>query len=645
MGKYDSPAKRKIGSYNIMKLVKDYNDETTNLTNQTTMLLRNYADIDVGDDAQNRLKLLGCCSQISGAADEMKAINNKYFVDVNGLGSWVYTSDIYLDDYIPPIIDKIEVDGREIPMFQSDIRNVFKIIFPYRSDRIRGTTLNSGTDGFYYDDYEIMPRTITIENPIYASVLSDIDISQDWKKTVNTYKSYDTVVKDKEIIQWDTSPDPVLPSPEDITKCLLYNENREDTGILPTIRIIKNIKKMNESPEEPEDYYSQLECSPSEMSYSLVDKIIYGEGKTKEWAERVYNTLPEEFYYEFSDGTFMMLKVTKKSIVKIDPSLITKYEPEYETVKDLVKHYIYNNKDVEDYYKNFKYEVHLTLREFAGNYLDDKVKATPTNSVTDKALMKVMDSLKLDLESGIYGAKKAVDSTPEESRCLEFEPVASYEFFYNFISAYKAVNVQQCNRLISWVTNTLEPWVNKRAIALKSTISDINNATILINLHKKRLTKGSGSFLMWYQSIAQLDNSYNNYLNTKEIAKNMAKNILIAGACDNPDQRMFYNYYCPDYIDLNPIDPVFTKGEFNTGDTIYIINDLYEQENKIDRITTIEVASTDIADIDMEALGKGDLMGGVTNKTIPITRLYLKYPLKPWCQTEELEDLRIVKIL
>lgn len=651
MAKYDTTTKRRVGTYNTLQMIDGMHSEKDNIINQGSMLLSALLD-GSGEDTPLRSQAVACANQINGSIDELNCLDGSYCVDPdNPASEWLNISTINLLSYVPSIVDHIKgTNGENVKPYIKDFRNAYSIFKKFDENERRGNALYDKRKNFFYDDNFINQRTKLITKKEYGWMMEDADVNKSkfLGKVVDVWmrNKYKWTMVDMETIEIETDPKPILPSPEELLHVLRKTNFNYEEGIKSVIRTISDLRRA--ANESTQDYYNQLAISPVKVKHNYVLLNIHDENNTKDFSERVMNTLPDVLYYEFPDKTFGLFRVESKNINKTEPVLKNNYKERYSKAEDITKLFVYDEKELEDYYKNFNYSVDIKLVKISSNYnIYSSDTTVPTNTINDESLQSICDNMKTRILKSINNAKYYYENCPVETRCEDFEPLKHYEEFQNFISRFKPINVQQCNIFIDYVLNTVDPWVDRRIPMLINTTSDLNNATRMIDLLQKRLTKNTGPLLIWYQSLLQFDDSYEDYKLSHKLALNRTKDMLVTNAYDGKDEKIFYNYVNPKYIDISPLDELYTYNniEFHEGDTIYIESDLKEQKNIIERIETIKIISTDYSNADLSNFNETGIIKGAMNNKINITRLHLRLPLPNWCHTDDVSDIRIVKLL
>lgn len=638
--KYDTMSKRRRGSYDVISGLDEMHSTEDNIKRQASMICENYLNPDKGEDSNIRRQAIACAEVITGAIDELKVINGRYYLKNTYAAKWIDTRWMDVLEYIPPIITELQdSDGNYMPTQTKEFELIRDMLVPFekyfgapRSEMLRFTEV--------YDDRYIFQRVVKWQEMFYDNVVDDV--STGWSGRVRSV-SHKRVMTNVEDHEKETSIYPILPEPEEFDH-LLANNGRPG-GIMGDIEALQALTAVKNEPKNF-DYFTKMSMSFNN-AYDYEPMIISDEYLTKEFADRVIETCPEYLYYELPDDTFFLVKVKNRNLIKIDPLIKKDYKPPYDKSKDMVKIYVYDDEKLGDIYNNFKYKVELTfeLITYSPSLKLRDSKVTPASNIIDEAYLKACEELFYSLKDNTYNAGRVLENVDPSTRCEDLKPEERYDFFSETLNQFAIINLQQCEKLLEFATNTMVPWLDKRTQVLINSTTDRDNAEILLGLLKKRLTKGTGSLLTWYQTTLQFDGTYFKYILTDPIVKKYVDKLLVCKAYDNPSDIMFNKQKKPNYIDIENKDAIYSYStNFKPGDKIYIICDLDEQENYIESITKIQVPSNDYSDIDVSQVQKEGFAGNL-QKYVYVTRLILKNNIPLWCNTDNVSDIRVAKIL
>lgn len=640
--RFNTLTKRRKNSYNLLEDIDEYNNEKQQLETSANMLLGQLMGDTEGTDAELRSESVDCANQINYSIKELNALDGAYKVRSCDAAKWITISQIQLLEYIPNIINEITTpQGQPLPSTVPDFFIVHDLFKKYDSFQRRDQFLKHSD---IWDDDFVMRRTIMKEEKIYEPVTKDVYLSINfWNKSFDLNKVYEPMLKDIKKTKYETDPVPKLPKKEEFMN--LLEQSGAGGGVAGDVDTMKRIMQLRGGSGKQEEYFKYLDVAIEDLRFGEKNFELHDKDCSKDYCQYVANTIPEYLYYEFQDKTFVMMKVIKKDIIHRDPKFKKEFSPEHNKANDMVNFYIYEYPPFEKYYYDYKWYIQLTLSEVSGNYKDKTFRACPTTSIDDASYIEVSKSLQTKMTDDIVFAKYMYDNSPEDNRCEDEKPGERYKDFQNFIIRLNLINVQQCDIFFKYVMDNIDPFIHKRCIALKNTVTDEDNITIMLDLLTKRLTKNTGTLLIWYQSLLQFDDSYFSHKKSKDIAFNKCKDVVCSRAFSHPDEHMFNKYKNPRFIDIQKPDKLFNGRKFQAGDSIYIINNYTEQLNKVTRVESVLVSETDFSNADLSTYNEKGLIDGAVNKRIRVTRLVLQNPLQDWCYVEDVDDIRVLKVL
>ena len=592
-----------IDSIKVVSNIESTNELKDRLRSQANSTLLQIMDPQFGGDPDLRLQCTDCLDRINYALKELNGLDGSYGIKDTGIYEWLNTAKVDLLRYVPPVLDSITTpEGITIPSEVNDSLKVIKLFKPF-TGTTRGMILNHSD---VYDDDYLLKRVITNTTNTYKNVLDDVWENR-WLR-----KSYTRVVADQNTTTRETNALPFLPGENSFKD--LVTESSSITGLMSDVLLARTM--MTESPGNLFEYMS---LTPEEIR-SGKPFIFMDPTGSKEWAERALGLISSALIYEIDKDHYAVLIVRSKEIFEMPDRIRPEYYDNYYKIADEnVRHYVYNN--CKDYYFSGMYGLKLTCDIMVDSlgYSPDKIFPVykPVKAYDNIVKELCGKSLK-DMEQvkSIYGA------CPAHLRCEDKNIDKQYEEACTFFSRCLTNTILHSTEILRYITNDLQNLINNRITNLKEFIIDPNNISRLLGLLQKRLTKSESDLLIWYQSIVQLDETYNNYLNSYKLCKDSSKGLLINNVYTVPgDNNLWFNYPNGKVIDLDDPYEVYNNERFKSGDSVYIIKDDYNiQENRISNVSNIEIDSNSYVN------------GSLEKKKL--VRLNLVLSLEKWCYTE-----------
>jgi hypothetical protein len=341
-----------------------------------------------------------------------------------------------------------------------------------------------------------------------------------------------------------------------------------------------------------------------------------------------------------------ILSTKKKKIRKnIRPQYREKYEeiinnPTSENLA--IKQFVY---DAHDLYWEMGWGVEMEVL-FTGVHTENNNKLVPTPYITDDVFIELANSYIEKVYYKILEAKGHYDESKNWFETVDEEPEKNYENFLKYFVGASQTK-QDCILALRNIVENILPWIPKRTAALKTTIDYKEDLKIFPEVLKTRLNKSSGSLIQNYNLLVNQDSEMKKYYKKEKITEASLDKLLVARAADIEDEQAFNKTNYPRYIDIEAINTHYKGKKFNVGDIIYIMNDIYpEQQNRITYIKTWVSKKTDYSKFNGET-GTGAIVNDVT-----ITRLGLEKPLSNYLYISDEQEnlitnsnLRVVKVL
>lgn len=705
MIKYNTILNRYNLAQETMTSIDRYNQSIKDMVSQGDSSL-NYMKESSNEDVQDRTDSIRYAQLIYDAIKEMGKLDDSYRFGLDFL-KWTNIEDIDLFSYFPKIIkdSKTKEEAKEYLIKDFHLAHM---IFKKYNGKSRGTGLND-FDGFYYDDHDVMvqkkTRTrnnytrnwlgvrkfsgtsvdtyTTDKNPripdiaSYRKIISHAEVEREkriklefqrrleelkerdsfsyfaysvWRnlfnKDIKTLEDTSLVIKDG---PFGTS---FKSSIEQIRLARDLRNGKEDKNILSQLRASAN-DIINEK-------MFVITGSPSEIiaMYHSLPKVLYFEDyyHPMKWVYDYDNDYPYYYngHWEYdssrpSERVRFMAELVFKDLKGDAFTIKDAYKNDYNNSDDIVKYYVYDNICYEDYYKDANNKKIYVQYKFMGGEVSENSKyksIIPKGTIDPTGYQDLCRDLKDDIIGRLDETINAYNSGNPLTRCEDFLGDKGYKEIRSAIAKLPLTNLNECDAFTDYIINTVIPWTNKRAYYLIEHLTEKNNIRKITKLLKKRLTKNTGSLMIWYQSVLQFDDSYDKINLMKELAINNLNKCLITKAYnDGLREDMFNRVKNPYYIDIEEPDPLYGNINFNSGDEIYIAeNGLHDQLNKIVRKEIIYVKDTDYSNLNPDELSGSEIVEDAISKEKPVTRLILSKSLPNWCNTDDPSNIRIMRI-
>lgn len=639
MGKtYNSESARRIASADKLKFIKDYYDERENIKVRGSSTLSNLYDENY-DDTMLRTVCIESASQIKDAYEEGNYLVGMEIDTSNPGFTWVSISSYTLNNYAPGVNEVRGLDNTKYTYPLKDLCGIWDMFKRYSDSRNEEMVAWAAKKVF--DDHFARVRQITSYSQKYETMMKDASLSGSsvWGYSLN--KKYEVVVKDTEFKQWNTNPEPILPTIAEFRG--LVNINSNNSSVVNSCELLENmINNVNSS--EP-SWGSKLLISSDTYSNRYADAIA--ENLTEGEANSLIAELPE--YLTFEDGyLFISGKlISVKKEVQVPGDTKDPYLNNFNTATPNIKSVIYNY--YPDIYKNNIYKV--TVRLFVDqrvNYVEESssAKIPYKKRISNAGLQNVIT----ELYKKMSNAYTIYSNAEPNTRCETGEP----EVFYNDkINKLKSIVINsgasaETLLKIKTLSREIKSWAKTRGKDLYAQTTDDNNAGKFIEALRKRLDKNTGTIMRWYQSLISIDSEYKKVQNSSGMIRYIISDMLVTKVVNTDDQNLFFNQNCPRFIDIEIPDSMYDEFGyyFKKGDTIYIIDDIHsEVVSKILNIETISVASTDYSNVNLEDYNGGKMKGAVT-KYKNAYRITLDKPLPVYYSNgNDVSSLRVMKII
>jgi hypothetical protein len=228
---------------------------------------------------------------------------------------------------------------------------------------------------------------------------------------------------------------------------------------------------------------------------------------------------------------------------------------------------------------------------------------------------------------------------------LEHEPEEFYKKVIRILGNANFTAVSSCKNVIDFCKTEILPWAKLRARALYEQTIDDENASKFIQALSKRLNKNTGSLMLWYQNIISIDQADEDLRKEYNLTLAFLKGLATCACYVNNDPSLSCNSYCPNYIDLKPLDPMYSvyKYSFGKGDTVYICDDTHtELKAKVVNAQYVYITTTSYneATFDSENNIQNTIMSADRVLRLTLDRKLPTY----YCNGNDVSSLRCSKI-
>lgn len=640
MGKtYNSESARRVGSADKLKFIKDYYDERENIRVRGSSTLSNLYDENY-DDTVLRTVCLESASQIRDAYEEGNYLVGMEIDTSNPGYTWISISSYTLNNYAPGVSEVRGLDNTKYTYPLKDLCGIWDMFKKYSSNRSEEMVAWAAIKVF--DDHYARVRQITQYSQKRERMMKDASLSGGMIRGYSLKKTYETVVKDTEFKQWDTKPEPILPTIAEFRGLVSINSN--NSSVVNSCELLESMIN-NVNNDEP-SWGSKLLISSNTYSNRYADAIA--ENLTEAEADKLIAELPEYLTFEdnylFINGKFTSVKKE----VQVPGNIKDPYLNNYNTASKNIKDDIYNY--YPDIYKNNIYKVTVRL------FVDQKVNYVEGNPVNTKIPYKKrisntgIQNAVTELYKKMSNAYNVYSAAEPNTRCETGEP----EVFYNDkINKLKSIVVNsgasaETLLKIKTLCGEIKSWAKTRGKDLYAQTTDDNNAGKFIEALRKRLDKNTGTIMRWYQSLISIDSEYRKVQNSSGMTRYVIADMLVSKVVNTDDQNLFLNQNCPKFIDIEIPDSMYDEFGyyFKKGDTIYIIDDIHsEVVSKIINVETISVSSTDYSNVNLEDYNGGKMNGAIT-KYRNAYRITLDKNLPIYYSNgNDVSSLRVMKII
>lgn len=639
MGKtYNSESARRIASADKLKFIKDYYDERENIRVRGSSTLSNLYDENY-DDSVLRNICLECASQIKDAYEEGRELVGMTIDTENPGYNWVDASSYYLTSYAPGISEIRGLDNTLYNYPLKDLCGIWNMFQRYSSSR--NEEMVSWAALKVFDDHYARVRQITKYSQKYEVMMKDANLGGGLLSGYHLNKQYEVVVKDTEFKQWDTKPEPKLPTIAEFRGLVSMNGS-SNCVVGYCDSLISMINSVNSS--EP-SWGNKLLISSGVGAYSYTNAVA--ENLTETEADSLIAELPE--YLTFEDGYLFInaQKIEVKKEVQTPGEVKNPYENNFNEATQNIKNTIYNY--YPEIYKNNIYRV--VVRVFVDqkvNYVEGTTnpKIPYKKRINSAGLQAACQSLYTSVNNA-YGAYKNANAN---TRCETGTPETFYEEKVNKLKSVVRNSGASMETLLSLkgLCNEIKVWAKTRGKDLYRQTTDDNNAGEYIEALRKRLDKNTGTVMRWYQSLISIDSEYRKIQKSGDMTRYAINDMLVVKAVDADDSNLFSSQNCPRFIDVELPDSMYDNlgYNFNKGDTIYIVDDIHsEVVSKVLNVDVIQIGSTDYSNVNLEGYNGGKMSGAIT-KYRNVYRITLDKNLPTYYSNgNDVSSLRVMKII
>lgn len=563
---YITSTRRRIASADRLSMLEQYYTDKQNLDKRASISLASLLDEGYPDN-QYRTICFDCASQIYHAYSEGRHLAGFSLNYGNKGYRWIGLTNINLLSYAPAN-DVSDASGNVYNPYMDDVAGCWNM-FKYYGGRNDQLVNYEGV----FDDRFAHQRIITELIKKYETVMKDMDISQDFWKNISKRAYYQVVVGDVDLHEYESEPEPSLPTVGDFRG--LVNKTSDSSSALYYANILSGFDiKVQREPWM--DLFNQANAKKITSKF-----YIHDEDYTLEFVNEIQNKIRgKQFYYQTDDTTcWVIASVDYLTVNIVDRKIKEEYREKYENASDKIKKEIYEM--YPDFYFDNKYELLVEI-SVADRYISTteeivpmKLVEIPSGNAFCAIVKKYSDSLLEEL-SAAYGAFM---SASEHTRCLEGEPAT---FYTNAMKIFRNANfntVSSCENIIKFCKNQALSWMRERANNLYKQTTDDENAAKFIKALSKRLNKNTGSLMIWYHNIISIDQAVEDLEKERWLTRNTLKGLAVSACYINTRDDLSCNAYCPNYIDLKPLDSMYSYFEysFNKGDKVYICDDTHTE--------------------------------------------------------------------
>lgn len=629
---YITTTRRRIASADRLNMIEQYHTDKQNLDKRASVSLASLLNEGYPDN-QYRTICFDCASQIYHAYAEGSHLAG-FSLNYSSKGyRWIGLTNIDLLRY-SPAPDVSDASGNIYSNYINDVNGCWNMFKPYggRDDQL----LNWQE---VYDDRFCHQRIITELIKEYQTVMEDMDISQDFWKNIDTRSWYQTVLGNVDLKEYESEPEPILPSVADFRG--LVNKTSNSSSALYYANLLSGFDIKNQ--REPwMDLFFQENVKTFTSKFNIHD-----EEYSLEFAKEIENKIKNKILYFQSDDAcyWVTAKVDFTKINVIDKKIKLEYKNEYENASEKIKKEIYET--YPNYYFDNKYELSVEI-SMDDAYVSSQIPVVPMKLVeipTGNAYCSIVKKYSDALLEEVLSAYGSFMAASEHTRCIDGEP----EVFYpSLIKIFREANfdtVSSCENIVNYCKTKVISWIKERAKNLYNQTADDENASKFIKALSKRLNKNTGSLMIWYQNIISIDQAVEDLDKERWLTLNSLKGLATASCYVNVHDDLSCNTYCPNYIDLKPLDSMYSyyNYSFNKNDKVYICDDMHtEFTAKVIKSEYIFIRKTSYENATLNPDGTIDNAEYSADRVLRLT-LDRKLPTY-YCNGNDVSSLRCSKI-
>lgn len=628
---YNTVSKRRIASADRLSMIDQYYTDAQNLERRASVSLA-ALQIEGYPDFQYRNICYDCACQIYYAYKEGDALGS-FGINRNNKGyRWIAPTTVYLTSYAPAS-EVVDASGTRYDTVCNDVAGCWSMFKTYGG---RNSWLNDWKE--VYDDDYVRQRFLRDLIKKYESVMTDadMDINFFWED-YDFDKEYDVVMSDVDLKEWESNPEPMLPTVADF-RGLVYKASNS-VSVEGLVNVLSSFKFNVQREPWMDTFYI------SNMKGHIDSFHLHDESYTKEYAEEMQNKIKGKYFFYQSNSQFSWAILMFGTEIRIvDKVIKPEYAEKYNNATNEIKKEIYES--YPEYYFDCKYELFAVADKW-GYYFDredgEVIPMTLMEAPGELAYCKAVENYAFQISDMLSNAYRIYKNAPDSTRCEDYEPNTFYNNTIKKISNANFDFKTSCQQIVDYCRTQVVPWVKKRINALLLQTTDDDNANKFITTLSKRLNKNTGSLLLWYQNVISIDQEEENLDKEYRITRMFLKGLATAKCYSGNDETLSCNVYCPDYIDIKPLDGLYNsyKYSFNKGDTIYIVDDTHSEFSA--KITSAEYKNMKKVDYEnAETDGQSIYTGYIVEKVL---RLHLDRKLPAYYSNgNDVNSLRVSKI-
>ena len=634
---YNTTSKRIVGSAQILEDIENYDSNWSNFLKTEGMFMSQYitSDNSAADGYSRQL----CLDRLGAITDNYKELKylDSYTMDDN---SWTRTTTITINNYVPYSTTIQDGQGNTYDDGITDMSIGWAAVKLYSS--ARNGWLQEGQT-VWDDDYS-RKRNIIKQNNIYGKVMKDMDVDVDkdgWGNiSVSQDKSYEWVMTDSKITEYESSDEPLVPNYK-VFMGLVHKSSDNTDNLLSYINGAEYTLSCFSGTATDRDYYNKMKFKKPDITNGFLTFKLYG---SKEYVENIKNTIGKFVF--FSNGnSFASCTVMNTEIGETPEEIKQTFAWTYKDAQGLGKQYVYDNKVLKDYYWTWDYEISILLLINYEQIEDDSVELTAKPTINSDSIVKYTQNLKECVDNCLFQAKLAYNNGGS-MREEEMDPSANYKKFTQYCDNSDVETANGCLQFLRYIVSDMKSWVVKRASALYNATNNANNAKALVNIISKRFNKSTGSFMQCYGSILSLDAQYESIKNDKGNIDTSGLFVVKAYTL-SADSKCYMNQDVnTNYIDTENLDTRFYKSsnKFKAGDEVYIVGDgCVEFRSTVKSVSKVGFTVSDFENASMKDDGSVDDI--LTTKEYK-TRIFLNSTLPDYyCKGAKTSNIRVMKLI